>query len=451
MHGENFASQWYREHVLLPDHSLKQVISPIYLGIVREIAEGTGIAIAEFMGCMHRGMKGLVSRLQSNVKTHKPPGQVSFRAIHASPACCFEPLSRFIQKELQKQLNKQKHLAFSAPEVISKIRSMQFPRDVWCVHADIDDFFMKGSSMFLADNAAKIIGDPKIRELVRKGIRFLLDHQFVSSSAFPGKLFQMVEGSSQGKIHSSAVAVAAFLSAAEFNNIGIATGRFKSEYGISLFLRYIDNLLFFVVGNPQPLINKLKSFGCYKTKLEEVSQDGVDFLDLRLFKGPGFELSGRFDYKPILRNKGRMLSPFSDHPLEVLQSWPRAYMQRLYERSSRIAYFLEARQHFINKLISCGFSREYTNWLCMHCNYIRPHDSSSRRPFVATKTNVVWLVLPFHPVFGKAGLKAHIRQFCEQILYKDLLHDAFESVDIPQIRVAWKLHSMPFGSSLIEW
>ena len=74
-------------------------------------------------------------------------------------------------------------------------------------------------------------------------------------------------------------------------------------------------MLFFVSGSPWPLINKLERIGIYKTKVEEVGSEGGDFLDVHLYKGTDFSSTGQFDYRPVIRDNGRMLSPYSSHPI----------------------------------------------------------------------------------------------------------------------------------------
>ena len=118
---------------------------------------------------------------------------------------------------------------------------------------------------------------------------------------------------------------------------------------------------------------------------------------------------------------------------------------------SSVAVFQVARMSFVNKLISCGYGRQYIDMLLLHCNYVIPHNSSLRRPFTSTKPHVMWLVMPYHPVWERSGLKRVVAQFCDDPLFKDLLFEAFGSVSIPQIKVAWKISSVPFGGTLVKW
>ena len=106
---------------------------------------------------------------------------------------------------------------------------------------------------------------------------------------------------------------------------------------------------------------------------------------------------------------------------------------------------------FVHKLISCGYGRQYIDMLLLHCNYVIPHNSSLRRPFTSTKPHVMWLVMPYHPVWERSGLKRVVAPFCDDTLFKDLLFEAFGSVSIPQIKVAWKISSVPFGGTLVKW
>jgi hypothetical protein len=146
-----------------------------------------------------------------------------------------------------------------------------------------------------------------------------------------------------------------------------------------------------------------------------------------------------------------MLSPFSSHPREQLHSWPRGYLLRLWERSSRVDIFNTARDIFINKLKECGHDREYIEYITSHAQFLRPHWSSSIVPFVRFRADILWFVLPYHPLWVHAGLKQRLTQIIESTYLHELLCEAFETVTPPQIRISWSIKNMPFGSSLLEW
>ena len=146
-----------------------------------------------------------------------------------------------------------------------------------------------------------------------------------------------------------------------------------------------------------------------------------------------------------------MLSPYSSHPGEMPHSWPRGYMQRLWERSSQITLFNKARDIFISKLKDCGHDRNYIEYITSHAQFLRPHWSSSVVPFVRFRADILWFVLPYHPLWVHAGLKQSLTKLIEGTLLRDLLCEAFDTVTPPQIRISWSIKTLPFGSNLLEW
>ena len=119
--------------------------------------------------------------------------------------------------------------------------------------------------------------------------------------------------------------------------------------------------------------------------------------------------------------------------------------------AAAVDFFAVAKAQFISKLKACGYCNKYVEYVCTHNNFVRPHWSSSRRPLRRFKSDCVWLVVPFHPLYEHHGLKSHIARHVDCTLYKNLLMEAFQSVDVPHVRVAWKLSTTPFGNSLVEW
>ena len=139
-------------------------------------------------------------------------------------------------------------------------------------------------------------------------------------------------GSGQGLIHAAAVSSAAFLHRIELNGPGLARRDFQRKNNIHQYLRYADNLLFVLFDDnrcSRLRISIANLDNIYTTKLEEAGPDSVDFLDLQIFKGPRFALTGRFDFCPILRNEGPVLTSRSAHHVSVNSSWPIAFLSRL--------------------------------------------------------------------------------------------------------------------------
>lgn len=196
----------------------------------------------------------------------------------------------------------------------------------------------------------------------------------------------------------------------------------------------------------------LAKLGIYSTKLEETSDSGIDFLDMRIFKGPDFASTGVLLYRPVIRDKGRILHRETGHHASVLLSWPVAFCTRLYERSSAISYFEEAKGLFIGKFRKCGYDGDFTRDFDLRTRFITPQSDPLRRPFRRISGgDILWLVLPFHPVWAKSGVHGCLPRFQNSLDNKDLLQASFESVAIPTLRIAWRLPTLPFASRMVIW
>jgi hypothetical protein len=72
---------------------------------------------------------------------------------------------------------------------------------------------------------------------------------------------------------------------------GLATRRFREKHSIVLYLRYADNLLFFLRDDSGVDALRAELLSClspYSAKLEEASDYGVKFLDMTVYKGKYF-------------------------------------------------------------------------------------------------------------------------------------------------------------------
>lgn len=175
---------------------------------------------------------------------------------------------------MSRLLRNYKHLRFSSEEVIAKIRSTHVPVQSYMLHVDLDDFYMTGARDWLVQHNGFLVGNSEKKKLVREVLKFLLSYQFVYSSFMTDRIWRMISGASQGAIHAMVCAVGAFLHAFELAGPGIATKRFQQRHGIFLFIRFIDNMLFFLHDQSyaEPLMQVLHTkLGPYKVKIEEAS------------------------------------------------------------------------------------------------------------------------------------------------------------------------------------
>ena len=349
-------------------------VVPSYRNLCSQVCSlaESGVRRRDVVTSIDRGQRGLVSKLINTCKDHKSAGSVKFRPIHSAACHPFEGLSRWVNLQFSGVLSNFKHLVFSTESFLHVVNRSVFPEDTEILHFDLDDFFMAGQEAHLTRHAS-LMANRSHRSVVRSVLAFLLNNHFVSSSFRPGQVYRVKSGSGQGMIHSGSVANAAFLHACELSGPGLARRKFATDWGVVLYLRYIDNLIFFVKrGRAQPLLEYLSSgiLSPYAGKLEEMSEVGVSWLDLYVFKGSDFGLTGRFSYRPVLKSKGRLLNHESQHHVRVHLNWPTAYLRKLWGLSSSLALFQEVKHEFLQRMKANFYAPSFVSLVDSKTNFI---------------------------------------------------------------------------------
>jgi hypothetical protein len=373
------------------------------------------------------------------------------RPIHACSSYAYAGLSLWLCSVLKPIINKYAHLSSTSEQILHRACLHAFPADVQLVHIDLDDFFMSGRHPFLIQHVGSLIGCKKLRTLVRKVLRFLLKTQYIKSSAAEG-VRHMACGSSQGLPHSGLVAILAFLHSMELAGPGIGRRFFKADHGILHYQRAIDNMLFVLdrhTSIPDFLVKLNVSIAPYSCKIED-SGNEVEFFDFQLFKGDRFQVEGRFDYRPVLRDKGLFLPPDSAHQARVHTSWPVAYVKRLHSRSSSLQEFFLARDVFLQRLTLQCFPPLINKYI-LECTDFHKSYMSHSSPAQKQQHNgtIAYCVLPYHPVWRK--LAGSVSRFCDDPFHHDMLAVSFNRRNVPKIAVSWKQTASPFAVGLVTW
>ena len=306
---------WYAD---LGRPSMQQLwnnsIVPQYSRCSRLIATaGPRATFSVLMASMSGGWERSASSLQHTVKTHKEPGEVSFRAVHGSNKHAYVSMMSWISLVLGDALSKFPHLCESSDKSIERIRSIQIGHDDVFLHVDLKDFFMTGSPDFIVHHTALVI-PKRFRPAFRAALSFILKHQFVLSKLLPGRLWRVIAGSGMGMKSSGHVSNACFLHSVEQCGLGLLCASTRAKYGIRQYSRYMDNLLFVLEGgNPNRidhLIRDLRhSIRPFIGTLEELNQNGVTFLDVDFVKDDLWRRSGLISYLirwPLQTNPDRV-------------------------------------------------------------------------------------------------------------------------------------------------
>ena len=122
-----------------------------------------------------------VAHVRQTCKTHKGPGEVTYRTIHACSNLNTSCISAVVCRLLREHIKCIPHLCFSSADVIKKISSVRLPLGVAFTKLDIKDFFMDGEHSVLIRGAAKLMPLGRLRDWTIEALEFLLSSQYVTT------------------------------------------------------------------------------------------------------------------------------------------------------------------------------------------------------------------------------------------------------------------------------
>ena len=221
------------------------------------------------------------------------------------------------------------------------------------------------------------------------------------------------------------------------------------KFGIILYARFRDNLLFFLHPNfPEirHLIGILKSSRPWTGEVEEASSVSVQFLDANIWIDVAHR---KFQWSPHLKESSLTccLSILSAHPTRVHESWLNAYLSRLWRRSSVLAWYLDYRQEVMSRLRRVGVDPSIISSLLdtSHRTYKTctwPKGSVTLNNKLAAYHT--WLVLPYHPAWARE-LNAAVRRF-------SVMHAQHEIAGISHsFGVAWDLTTISMSQAVAKF
>ena len=99
-----------------------------------------------------RGDRRFYSYLITNIKSHKPDGEVGVRNNHASSMNKREGLSRWVSRELQGPLTGHTWFLTSSAQLAADIKTVAAEDSDYFVKLDVQDFYMTGTPSELKDS-----------------------------------------------------------------------------------------------------------------------------------------------------------------------------------------------------------------------------------------------------------------------------------------------------------
>ena len=190
------------------------------------------------------GVRRFYSNLITNIKSHKPDGEVGVRNIHASLMNKREGISRWFSRELQGPLTGHTWFLTSSSQLVADIRTVVAEDCDYFVKLDVRDFYMTGTPSELKDSI-QILFPPGPRcRLLCEAVEYLLSSEYVVSNLVPGRVFRVVRGSGMDHFHSGCIADCSFFALGE-REFAVKSQVLQS-FGIKRYYRYRDDVLMFL-------------------------------------------------------------------------------------------------------------------------------------------------------------------------------------------------------------
>lgn len=376
----------------------------------------------------------LICTLKSTIKTHKPPGMVAFRPIHAAGGSPFTSAMKMCKHLLTEGLGRQRHLLKDSMEVKSLVAGLRVPSSADFCKIDVKDFYLSGSSTQVIQDSSMVVA-PEFREFYRILAKFILDNQYIEIKSEEDRLWRVVRGAGMGMLFAGEISDAALYHKLERF---ILASDVQEARGIHLYARYRDDMLLLVSAtaeSKQQLLRIMQERAdYYKLELESDSAAGAVFLDTYVHKGQSWRLHGTLDVSSHRKPTSiqQPLACSSAHPPQVHDMWPVAACTRLQNLCNYRAG-AEKAISVLRNLLDAKHGPGYFDTL---------HDVARERPpkrTVSTHSHLLikdsWLVLPWHPAWSLANMNKALRSCCET--YGALLQRIFGHA--LNVRVSWSL------------
>lgn len=375
--------------------------------IKKEVFRPTCAALKELYSCpsLETVRRDLCAALQFKVKSHKAPGKVKPRVIHAGGSTLYAPLGSWVVARLRPLTRKRfTHILASSDDLEVFLQGLDVEEGDLLATADIESFYPSGDQVQLAVAAALALeeagADASEVSLIHDIVLFVLQHQYVVCSSDPSTVWRAVGGGGIGVTLSGETADEAL---AQFQELlTVLNKTFKFQHGLKDVVRFRDDYLMHVRGTVFKTVGFMESFnttGTYQLDACEMGET-VSFLDRNLSLRNGAAHSALF-VKPT--HKGLYLHVWSDHPKHSLYGWVAAEFRRFAKRSESLADYLVACNRLKGRVAALCYPAaiitEAETARFWHCrkSLLSPKPKAQKGEFmpIVLKYNQTWARLPW--------------------------------------------------------
>ena len=400
----------------------------------------------------HCSSSHMCANAQLTIKSHKDPGEVSFRCIHGHVPYPWSGLAQWVSNKLHQRLQAFPHISFTTGALQQRLNTLTVLDSDVLIRVDIKEFFMAGQFSNLISAAKRLTLPTHAKPIMADALWFLLGEQHIECDVLHGRMWKVTRGSGMGLLFSSDLADTAYLMSVELD--GLASHRYRVKHGVKLYLRYRDDIFIIMHGDSDCVTKVIADLnnhsGDFKHTIEQVSRFVVDMLDLKIWKGPHWQNISCLDYMARFKatSLGIPLSHTSGHPPHVHLMWPVSEMRRLKERACCSEYAVGAQKVFIRRLTDYHVPQIIINHVEQFCDHVSPTSMFPVAVISKDAAPKLWCVVPYHPVWRSARFMQILHRFTKGDRAW-LLSKAFDANETPvQLGLAWKLCATPFFSVL---
>ncbi len=357
--------EWYLKMKEILDSENYQPIethSLFYEDLWREYCEVCRIASKELddplllrslMADRWQPVEKAVSNLSCTIKTHKNPGKVVLRALHASPATPFKPAMRWVAHVCPQRVTSLPHMLRDSRELVNIINERSFPDNAKFLKADVKDFFMSGEHKDLIECCSNEIEDSSLKNAFRDIASFIVSNQFISLKDCE-KIHKVKIGTGMGLVCSGEMSDLCFYSLSEKH--WSTDRKVMDDHEIYLYVRFKDDILMIVNGESRMWLkyfhemkNRSKFF---VVEMESSSDQSVVMMDVEIFKGPKFKKCNMLDHRVHVKDTSiwSPLSPTSSHPMNIHAAWPAGMVKRFKWLSSSNGDFELSKEMLLKRI-----------------------------------------------------------------------------------------------------
>jgi hypothetical protein len=357
------------------------------------------------------------TKLKITCKDHKRP--VQHRNLHSSVNNSFAGLSQFVRYHLAPHIRSKPHIVKNAEQLSNILRGKRIPFGSFLVRIDMKSFFLSGTADQLSSLCSRVEPNTSNGRTFRDVVLFLLYHQYIRSDCAPGCTYQVVKGTGMGLRHSSEVANYSLYQLVELPFA--CNPAVQAEFGIRGYWRYFDDILVITdsIGDFKRWFMRFAELSdCFIPEIEEISRHAVNMLNMRVYVDGCGCLQTVAVFKPS--SLAVPLDTISCHPPHVHSAWPRATLVS----SLRLCSTFSDMQ-CVGKTFIARFRKFTASVSLIRCLLTTLHHELQRGPnrrtvlqinnegatVLPADRQVVWVVLPYHPVWKIGGVYHALSKF----------------------------------------